>query len=524
MTRKVNPKTAATLARLSELLAPNTRWQRSLWSVSSTFLIAELLDACSPPQSQTLSDASQRVILDACKKEIGKDPAIPALEKGALNQHMNKPPNPSGSAFHALAQLRRRIDDDYLMRWAQLFQAGNGGSAERAARSIAMHLLDRGFSETYLSTWLSGKSGTIVDDAGLAQLCVDAHDELASTKPKSFTLLFLFRTPMPTQVGLPENWLESSHAIAEWLKANAFSTEGVRAPAGITLKVDARDKFSALELGSALIDSYVARASMATGKLLEPLPTVWIEGDTSSPFIYARRSRGVKVAALHRQDQIFAQRANSNVDAAIELLSHLQHSSPSAAIAGGWAAVESLLGEPGDRAAAADNLASLVACSIPRAELTSLSYAVAKADGAMAMAMNGMLNRERAAFIADLIKANTPLPLIRPSDLAAIQRLQNFFQDPSGCLLGLQRSIAQAFHRLYRQRNHILHGGITSSIALAPTLRTSARLAGAGIDRVAHGLYADGMTPLELAARARLAIALAQPTMDTASLVSLLGT
>jgi hypothetical protein len=61
-------------------------------------------------------------------------------------------------------------------------------------------------------------------------------------------------------------------------------------------------------------------------------------------------------------------------------------------------------------------------------------------------------------------------------------------------------------------------------IALPPTLRTTARLAGAGMDRVAHGLYVDNLKPLELAARAKLAIAFAGPGSTTESLVSLLGT
>ncbi|MGH8786545.1 MAG: hypothetical protein ACREYA_15870 [Cupriavidus necator] len=230
-----------------------------------------------------------------------------------------------------------------------------------------------------------------------------------------------------------------------------------------------------------MVDSYIARASMATGKLLEALPTVWIAGDAESPYTHSRHPRAVKVAALHHQDQIFSQRDNSNVDAAIELLSHLRHSSPNAAITGGWAAVESLLAEPENRAAAAENLAYLVACSIPRAELTFLSYAIAEADAQHRRRLSGMLNRERAAYVADLIKADQVLPLERPSDLAAIQRLQALIADPSVRLGALQKWIALAFHRMYWQRNHILHGGITTSVGFAPTLRTTSRLTGAGL-------------------------------------------
>jgi hypothetical protein len=61
-------------------------------------------------------------------------------------------------------------------------------------------------------------------------------------------------------------------------------------------------------------------------------------------------------------------------------------------------------------------------------------------------------------------------------------------------------------------------------IALQPTLRTTARLAGAGMDRVAHGLHVDNLKPLELTARAKIAIAMADVSITTDSLVSILGT
>ena len=79
--------------------------------------------------------------------------------------------------------------------------------------------------------------------------------------------------------------------------------------------------------------------------------------------------------ALYREGQIIpTPKQHAILDPAIEMLSHLERSSPSAAVAGGWGAIEALLSEPNDRGAAAERLASLVACSFPRAELTVLSY------------------------------------------------------------------------------------------------------------------------------------------------------
>jgi hypothetical protein len=97
-----------------------------------------------------------------------------------------------------------------------------------------------------------------------------------------------------------------------------------------------------------------------------PLPTAWVANE-QRPFKLTRRTRKVQVRALEREAQIYSASNPSIVDAALELLAPLQASSPSAAVAGGWAAIEALLSEPTDHAIAAERLASLVACSFPRA-------------------------------------------------------------------------------------------------------------------------------------------------------------
>ncbi|MFF8098758.1 hypothetical protein ACF07S_03010 [Streptomyces sp. NPDC016640] len=45
-------------------------------------------------------------------------------------------------------------------------------------------------------------------------------------------------------------------------------------------------------------------------------------------------------------------------------------------------------------------------------------------------------------------------------------------------------------------------------MALEASLRTAAPLVGAGLDRIIHADYAEGLDPLDLAARADVALAL----------------
>ena len=80
-------------------------------------------------------------------------------------------------------------------------------------------------------------------------------------------------------------------------------------------------------------------------------------------------------------------------------------------------------------------------------------------------------------------------------------------RDSHRVLSDVQEHVATAFRRLYRQRNLVLHWGKTDGVALRASLRTTAPLVGAGIDRIIHAHYVDALSPLQLVARAKMALA-----------------
>ena len=209
---------------------------------------------------------------------------------------------------------------------------------------------------------------------------------------------------------------------------------------------------------------------------------------------------------MHRENRIWLEsEPDAYIDPAIELLTPLQVGSPSAAIAGGWAAIESLLAEPTNkRADPAERLATIVACSFPRAELTDLSFAIAEGGGVFKKQISeAATNKERAELAAKWIIANQ-LPGSLPwSEQAAVDRMRNLFLEPQSRLRTIRDHIHRTFARLYRQRNLVLHAGRTQAVALRATLRTAAPLVGAGLDRISQARFANNMRPIQLAARAR---------------------
>ncbi len=76
--------------------------------------------------------------------------------------------------------------------------------------------------------------------------------------------------------------------------------------------------------------------------------------------------------------------------------------------------------------------------------------------------------------------------------------------DPGEELRTVRSHAADAIKRLYRQRNAVLHSGMTDAVALGSTLRIASPLVGAGIDRIAHAWFVHGRSPLQLAALADL--------------------
>jgi hypothetical protein len=276
----------------------------------------------------------------------------------------------------------------------------------------------------------------------------------------------------------------------------------------MVLKVQARDAIGAAQAARNESDRYAARALIATGEPLNRTPMLWVKG-SATPAPVKEDSRGVDVKELFREDRVFSTDASQSVDAALELLAHLEGSSPPAAVAGGWGAIEGLLADPNDRATAADNLATLVTCSFPRAELTALSYRAQRTHPEQCRELGeAQTNRERSRILAKMIIDGRIPEMPGVADQAAVARLKKLLANPGPELQTVREAIGESFHRLYRQRNLILHGARLDSVALTANLRTVAKLAGAGMDRVTHGHYVQSLRPMELVAKANLALAL----------------
>ena len=492
-------------ARVLEFFGDGNRipWFRRLWNTGFSLTLAEVLEGSEAVQRSVLSKDGFEELIRTARKHLGQDCALPLPEqKKLVRSCLAGDLQFESPDFVQLKELHSDLSREYLFRWAEALQTENSlPSVERTARAIASHLLDSGLSPEMLHRWWSFKVTREPVEKTLAEIVEAAH-ALVGQAPKSFEILVvLTRTSKSAQANMAHGL--TAKEVSKWLRAEGYSVAKLRQQGGILLPVESSDPWSAAEIAIGQVQTFANRIALGTKEgRLGILDRVWVKGATK-PIPVGSRPRGVDVLALRRENKLYPQTFPSSiVDAALELVEPLDTGQAGSAVAGGWAAIETLFSAPGEsKSNAAGRLATIVALSYPRAELTTLSYRI-KEKPIVAMLDTFTNNRERAERLAELIEKGEALAGLNASDLAATSRLTRMVQTPGAGLRNIRAHIESSVRRLYRVRNLVLHGGSVDAVALKACLRTVAPLVGAGLDRVAHAWYVEGLAPIELAARA----------------------
>lgn len=513
------------LARLTDYcMTEGIPWTRRLWDVGSTLALEELWEAGRWQAQKVLSPAAVSWQRAEIRRLIGPDCGLGHRElRRELNQLLSCGNITDPSPSHR--RLRHLIDharDGYLERWAQALRDGKTVKPERFARTLAAHLLDLGYTAPYLAThWVSELRRTTADAIDIAESAAT----LANAGEREFDVVLALDTiPFAASAAQTIGWIPKAE-ISRWLHHNGFSTSGVRTGGGFRYSIKARDAYGAANQVRQIFERMVARSQFIRKDRggLAALPHLWVAGHPD-PVPVIGPARSADILTLANLGRLYdVNDGRTQIDDALELAAPVNQAggAPGPAVAGAWAAIESLLSHPGDpvedgdrsgKAVAADRLAAIVACSWPRAELTTLIHRHGAADELAHSREACATNYDRARLLATKITADGADCLdfgrrrTRHSDAAAAARVKDLLEEPRRVLLEIKQAVQVALRRLYRARNVVLHGGSTSSVVLESTLRTAAPLVGAGLDRIAQHYFATSMSPLDVAARAELAI------------------
>jgi hypothetical protein len=522
-----DPYARHVLARMADYFTDEgTPWPRRLWDIGSVLALEELWEAGYWQAHNVLSATAcdwQRNELNAL---IGRDRGLGDKElRSEITSLLKKSlPDPSPER-RRLKEIIGHVRAGYLERWVTAVKAPEEQrvKAERFSRTVAAHLLDLGYSASHLRKWarvLDRDKATTVDIA-------ESAADLACTPVQPYDVLVALEKVPRRELAEPlEHWLPKGKVVA-WLKEHGHDTAGFRAGGGFVYQLSALDPYGAAEQARQLLDRMTARSQFLRANRggVVPLPHIWVAGHPT-PVALDPPARGADVLSLVHEGHLYkVDSRRGRIDDALELAAVINQGALAPAVAGGWAAVESLLvhaddpkddGERSGKAVAADRMAAIIACSWPRAELTTLAHRHRpNQPDALSRAIDACTtNRERARLVAEVLRADglEVLALTRAStrytDQAAAQRMAALGADPRKQLGEVNKAFRIAMRRLYRTRNIILHGGATQGVALEASLRTAAPLLGAGLDRIVHASYTEGIEPLDLAARAEVALQL----------------
>jgi hypothetical protein len=502
----VDPFAKLVVARFLDFFGSKTQWQRRLWGSGIVLTLREVLEASQAVRAGILHAETLGDLTNFAGTVAGRDPGVGTAEnKHALQNALKKTMVPEGVESSAVKLIVSDLENHYLDRWKDAIVAGKHPGPERTARAIAAHLLDSGYSSVHLHKWCTYHARSVGGAKTLAEL-LDHASALLTAKPKLYKILVGFHSLPPSKSGFPDNYLAPDVA-SSWLRRNSIDVSQIRLNGALLFHVPARDTWAAIQTTVDNVDQLTSRVALGTNSQLRPTGQAWIDRITET-FSFKRDPRLVEVHALHRENKLYSQTTTSIVDAALELLGSLNTGPGSSAVGAGWAAIEALLSGPADpNVIAAERMAALVACAFLRAELTYLSYQMERTGGALATALAACTtNRDRSFVVAEAITNGHALSLTEDSDLAALERMRRVLASQSVALHDIQHHVACSFRRLYRVRNLVLHGGHTDALGLSSVLRTSAPLVGAGIDRIAHAYYVDGVRPMELAAKADIGL------------------
>ena len=515
-------------ARLLDFTGDTTPWQRRLWSLGTALALREVYEAGPWVDAQVLSPAALQWLCRDLERLAGDDAGLGAPEvRRQLREVLRADLSEHSRHRRRLRELIALINESYVLRWTAAVDASQALSSERLARAVAAHLLDCGYSMGFLHRTISR---LIAAEATVGDFLAQA-DQLASASPREFEVLVPFHS-MPQRQLLAEELPEwrTGPQTREWLTVHSPS-DAVYQNGAFLYSIEAMDPYAAGRKAGEILDRLLARSSFLRRKRsgLKPTGRLWVASlNESLPL--EPPARGVDILSLQKNRTLYRVIDEDLLDNVLELAAPLNRGARGPAVAGGWAALESLLYHSGDqadrkdgRAIAAARMAALVTCSWPRAELTALSHEhkPETPDLLARQLANAASNRERAVAVASALRSGRTLATRHPADAAAAARMTALVASPQRSLLGVRAAVEGTLRRLYRQRNIVLHGGSTQAVALDATLRTCAPLVGAGLDRIAHAYLADRVLPLALAARAETRLALADPK-GTAQITDLL--
>jgi hypothetical protein len=485
-----------------EICSTQAPWHRRLWRAGTLQIARELRDESVRPGTPEAAIADQRKHVRHC---LQTDSGIADRGQAVGTIAGIKPGiTTSDHAWISLREHIDRYDQDYLLTWADAFDAAPSSSrpidVEGAARRITAHILDSGMHKSSLYAWLR----TIRDDPSTTPTIGDflrEADQRLKTPRRRYTFCVPVQTTPRFNVAAAPGWM-TARETTEWKKLNASKAPGVSQQGSFLIVVSAHDINTAADLARTQIANLATKLQLGAKKPVVLSPSMWSKEKGSELPTHAT-NRMINVHAFERLERLQDLDMLDYITNTLALVQSVRTGPPHVAVVNGWAAIESLMVGPSDEQdiVAAHRFALIVAASMLRAELSwlSRSYADSHVGGAAQAMRECGENIDRAKLFQMHVQSNPPLALSAVDGLS-LGRVRAALSDPRAEVEKITAILTREFSRLYRKRNMIVHGGQIQESSLHSLSETLAPLIGAGLDRLVHVGLKFGVRPVELSA------------------------
>lgn len=520
--------------RILEQIEPWTPWYRRAWEGGSLLALREFSNSLRWVPEKVLAQSAIDRLARQIKAGLGLDAGFTGLAiRSQLDDLLRGKMVFSSQRHRQLDHLIQFTEARYFGAWrSHLSKADSAINVERAAQYLAPAVLDRGFEGEWLRKQING----LVKRGGDALDVLDELERLFNSEPtlhKGLVLIMEVSDQIELQKSPQWRSREATLAILDSWKDKRF--DSIALVGALEFEVMALDPGSAAQIVAERITRFRTQLLFEAGS-----PTL-----VHDP--YFRTPVGSKLLVQRRKAVLLRSRTASEklragivltghptaLDDALQLASPLTDGPDTLAASSAWASIESLLTDPSDgdergfggKAIAADRAAAILTAAWGRAELGRLSYFIA--DEAANARLHGQLSSidetsDRAIAVYSWLRSGNSLSVIDLRSQQALNRMLELAHNPKTVLSRVQKQMNHALHRLYRQRNMVLHGGEVRPVGLASTLLFSGPLISAVLDQMIHAEQFHGVGPLALAARAEVSLAAggADDAWDPARLLS----
>jgi hypothetical protein len=500
---------AAELAdEMFRLLSDRAGWPATLFRQSTIGLMEEFVVSGVYVANGILSPASFADLKAQVHNQVLNDPGLGSMRiRGPLLSQFpgdSKEFVPSSFKHKAWMSAIPHFTVNYLANWRQeLVGQGYGDDSSPlfagavspydAACFLVSHLLHLCISNSYLSRWLDYRILHDPSPYELGDLLLGIEAIVNKGRGHAEILAGLARPPQD-EVRSMRNWLDAT-AAREWL-----SRHGLQGPrtlhGGILYKSEQWDLDGALLNVAKAIHRLRQRTMLKTGKAPEFYGTAWIAGVRTPKPLPGVSQLGRALAPGYElgDTQVDAPASGDRLEVAIELLqAALAEPGPSAA-GTLWAAMEGLLAAPGDpdRVQVCQRAADIGLIALIRSSIhISIGALFSRcSEEAFAQRISGLERRDRLVEFEKALRRDEHQTLSHRSSRLMMSHARRLFG--AAALRSQRKELEQVLRGLYRQRNLVLHGGITDAPLLDDLLRSSTPLVAAVINRYARATQ-DGM-------------------------------